>query len=90
MSFTYLQKIPTPLEILGMIPMPEKLKVIKAKRDADIVGVLKGKDNRFIFFGYILYQRQMSYFIRSNLEGASFIFFHNISTLFVTNRRKKF
>ena len=48
MSFTYLQKIPSPLEILGMMPMPAKLKTIKAKRDDDILGVLKGKDNRLL------------------------------------------
>ncbi len=47
MSFTYLQKIPTPLEISGMMPMPEKLKAVKVKRDEDILKVLKGRDNRF-------------------------------------------
>ncbi|MDD5097684.1 MAG: 3-deoxy-7-phosphoheptulonate synthase, partial [Candidatus Omnitrophica bacterium] len=31
-----------------MMPMPEKLKAIKAKRDEDILKVLKGKDNRFL------------------------------------------
>ena len=48
MSFTYLQKIPTPLEILGMMPMPEKLKAIKTKRDDAILSVLKGKDSRLL------------------------------------------
>jgi len=48
MSFTYLHKIPTPDEILGMMPMPPKLKAIKAKRDEDILGVLKGRDKRFL------------------------------------------
>jgi len=48
MSFTYLQKIPTPLEILRLMPMSGKLKAIKAKRDADILSVLKGKSNRFL------------------------------------------
>jgi 3-deoxy-7-phosphoheptulonate synthase len=48
MSFTYLQKIPTPLEILDMMPMSEELKAVKAKRDEDILSVLKGKDNRLL------------------------------------------
>jgi 3-deoxy-7-phosphoheptulonate synthase len=48
MSFTYLQRIPTPDQILRMMPMPEKLKKIKAKRDKDILGVLKGKDSRLL------------------------------------------
>ena len=48
MSFAYLHKIPTPDEILGMMPMPPKLKSIKAKRDEDILAVLKGRDKRFL------------------------------------------
>ena len=48
MSFTYLQKIPVPGEILRLMPMSEKLKAIKAKRDVDILRVLKGKDSRFL------------------------------------------
>ncbi len=48
MSFTYLQRIPTPAEVLRMMPMAEKLKKIKAKRDKDILAVLKGKDSRFL------------------------------------------
>ncbi len=48
MSFTYLQKIPTPLQISAMMPMPDKLKAIKAKRDEDILKVLKGKDSRLL------------------------------------------
>jgi 3-deoxy-7-phosphoheptulonate synthase len=48
MSFTYLQKIPTSLEIVDMMPMSAKLKAIKAKRDADILCVLKGKDSRLL------------------------------------------
>jgi len=48
MSFTYLQKIPTPSEILREMPLLEKLKKIKAKRDEEIIAVLKGKDNRLL------------------------------------------
>jgi len=48
MSFTYLQKIPTPSEILRKMPMPERLKKIKAKRDEEIIAVLKGKDSRLL------------------------------------------
>lgn len=48
MSFTYLQKIPTPVQINQQMPMSAKLKAIKAKRDKDILDVLKGKDNRLL------------------------------------------
>ena len=48
MSFTYLQKIPTPLDILSKMPMSAKLKTIKVNRDQHIQNVLKGKDNRFL------------------------------------------
>ncbi len=48
MSFTYLQKIPTPPEILDMMPMPAKLIKVKAARDKDILNVLKGHDSRLL------------------------------------------
>lgn len=48
MGFKYLQKIPTPLEILQLMPMPEKLKKVKALRDRDILNVIKGNDNRLL------------------------------------------
>jgi 3-deoxy-7-phosphoheptulonate synthase len=48
MSFTYLQKIPTPLEIIRQMPMSAKLNKIKAARDKAILNVLKGKDRRLL------------------------------------------
>lgn len=48
MSFTYLQKIPSPAEIVGKMPVPERLKKLKASRDKDIINVLKGKDRRLL------------------------------------------
>ena len=48
MSFTYLQKIPTPAEITQKMPMPAKLIKVKAARDKDILNVLKGTDHRMI------------------------------------------
>ncbi|MFA5232002.1 MAG: 3-deoxy-7-phosphoheptulonate synthase, partial [Candidatus Omnitrophota bacterium] len=48
MGFKYLQKIPTPLEILQLMPMPEKLKKVKAARDKDILNVIKGNDSRLL------------------------------------------
>ena len=48
MSFAYLQKIPTPAEILKLMPMPAKLKQVKAGRDKDILNVIKGNDNRLL------------------------------------------
>ena len=48
MGFKYLQKIPTPLEILQLMPMPEKLKKVKALRDREILNVIKGNDSRLL------------------------------------------
>ncbi|MFA7283802.1 MAG: 3-deoxy-7-phosphoheptulonate synthase, partial [Candidatus Omnitrophota bacterium] len=48
MSFTYLHKIPTPAEISRQMPMPEKLKKVKAARDRDILRVLKNLDRRML------------------------------------------
>jgi 3-deoxy-D-arabino-heptulosonate 7-phosphate (DAHP) synthase len=42
MGFKYLQKIPTPAEILQLMPMPERLKKVKAERDKDIINIIKG------------------------------------------------
>jgi len=48
MSFTYLQKIPTPAEITQLMPMPAKLMQVKAARDKDILNIIKGNDHRFL------------------------------------------
>lgn len=48
MSFKYIQKVPTPSQIVGQMPLPEKLKKVKVNRDKDIINVLKGNDNRLI------------------------------------------
>jgi 3-deoxy-7-phosphoheptulonate synthase len=48
MSFTYLQKIPTPAEILKFMPMPAKLAKLKADRDKHILSVIKGEDSRLL------------------------------------------
>ncbi|MFA5093305.1 MAG: 3-deoxy-7-phosphoheptulonate synthase [Candidatus Omnitrophota bacterium] len=48
MSFKYIQKIPTPREIVEEMPLSEKLKKLKADRDKNIINVLKGNDSRFI------------------------------------------
>jgi len=48
MSFTYLQKIPTPAQITQQMPMSAKLIKLKALRDKDILNVLKGTDSRML------------------------------------------
>jgi 3-deoxy-7-phosphoheptulonate synthase len=48
MSFTYLQKIPTPVQIAKQMPMPAKLIKVKAARDKDILDVLQGNDQRLL------------------------------------------
>ena len=42
MSFSYLQKIPTPTQIIQQMTMSAKLIKLKAARDKDILNVLKG------------------------------------------------
>jgi len=48
MGFEHIQKIPTPTQIVQEMPLPEKLKKVKADRDKNIINVLKGNDSRFI------------------------------------------
>ena len=48
MSFTYLQKLPSPSEIKEQHPLSGELKALKAKRDQMISDVLTGKDDRFL------------------------------------------
>jgi 3-deoxy-7-phosphoheptulonate synthase len=48
MSFNYIRKLPTPEEIVAQFPVSEKLKNIKAKRDAEIRDVITGKSNKFL------------------------------------------
>ena len=48
MSFEFVRKLPTPVEIKEALPMPEELKKIKAARDAEIRDVLTGKSNKFL------------------------------------------
>jgi 3-deoxy-7-phosphoheptulonate synthase len=48
MSFEYLRKIPTALEIIQAMPMPENLKKVKKDRDKAIIDVFKGKNERFL------------------------------------------
>ncbi len=48
MSFELIQEIPSPSEILKMMPLSEAGKKIKAERDQMIRNVFEGKDDRFI------------------------------------------
>lgn len=48
MSFKLIQEIPSPSEILEMMPLSEAGKKIKAERDRIIRDVFEGKDDRFI------------------------------------------
>ncbi len=48
MSFKYLQKIPTAVSIKQAMPLSDKLAKIKAKRDQEILDVLKGDNPRMI------------------------------------------
>jgi len=48
MSFKYIQKIPTPGQVVQEMPLSEKLKKVKAVRDKSIMSVLKGNDGRLI------------------------------------------
>lgn len=48
MSFTFLNKLPTPEEIREQYPLPPELAERKKERDAMISDVLTGKDNRLL------------------------------------------
>ena len=48
MSFTYIQKLPTPDEIREEFPLPEVLEHKKAERDKQIADVFTGKDDRLV------------------------------------------
>ncbi len=46
--FKYIRKIPSPEVIKKEIPLPEELRVIKEKRDAQITSVFNGESDKFI------------------------------------------
>ncbi len=48
MSFTNIRKIPTPEEIIQMVPMSEELKKLKAQKDKELKDILSGKVNKLI------------------------------------------
>ena len=48
MSFTYLRQLPSPGEIKSQYPLSEKIKQVKAERDAQIADIITGKDDRFL------------------------------------------
>lgn len=48
MSFSYVQKIPSPEEIKELLPLDDGLALIKQQRDASIRDIFEGKDDRFI------------------------------------------
>ena len=48
MSFEFLQKLPTPAEIREQYPMPEKLALLKEKRDEEIKKVITGESDKFL------------------------------------------
>lgn len=48
MSFKYIRQIPSTEEIFDEIPLDEKLKHIKAQRDAELKNIFEGKDSRLI------------------------------------------
>ena len=48
MSFTYLRQLPSPGAIKSQYPLSEKMKQVKAERDAQIADIITGKDDRFL------------------------------------------
>ncbi|MCD7709208.1 MAG: 3-deoxy-7-phosphoheptulonate synthase, partial [Clostridiales bacterium] len=48
MSFSFLNKLPTPDEIKRDYPFPAELAELKKRRDAEISAVITGKDSRFL------------------------------------------
>ena len=48
MSFEFIKKLPTPDEIRAEYPVPEKVRKIKAERDAEIKKVSTGESDKFL------------------------------------------
>ncbi len=48
MSFKNIQKIPSPEEIIDLIPLKDDLKKIKLKRDIELKEIFEGKSDKFI------------------------------------------
>ncbi len=48
MSFTYLNKLPTPANIKEQYPLSEEGKAVKAARDAEISAVIRGESGKFL------------------------------------------
>lgn len=48
MSFEFIKKLPTPDEIRAEYPVPEKVRKIKAERDAEIKMVFTGESDKFL------------------------------------------
>lgn len=48
MSFKVEQTIPTPEEMLAAVPIPEPLKKVKEKRDAELKEIMEGKNKKFL------------------------------------------
>ncbi|MDO4285786.1 MAG: 3-deoxy-7-phosphoheptulonate synthase [Eubacteriales bacterium] len=48
MSFTFIQQLPSPKEILEEYPMPKELQELKARRDREISDVIMGKSDKFL------------------------------------------
>lgn len=48
MSFEFIKKLPTPDEIRAEYPVPEKVRQIKAQRDAEIRKVFTGESDKFL------------------------------------------
>lgn len=48
MSFTFIQKLPTPDEIREQYPLPAHLAELKKKRDKEIRDVITGRSNKFL------------------------------------------
>ncbi|MBF0216585.1 MAG: 3-deoxy-7-phosphoheptulonate synthase [Candidatus Omnitrophica bacterium] len=48
MSFEYIRKLPEVAEILSELPLDDKLKAVKKKRDDEIKAVIDGKSGKFL------------------------------------------
>lgn len=48
MSFNFIQQLPSPDEIMALMPLSEKATKVKAERDLIIKRIFEGKDDRFI------------------------------------------
>ena len=72
MSFTLVNELPSPAEILEQFPLPEKLAALKAERDEEIKKVITGESNKSLLSSDLapLIMKMLSATIQTVLQSS--------------------